>query len=124
MHDEGNLRAVPGGPSRSRKRRRKRGVLLLQPGPGSRLRRLRQSARAAESEWRAGEAHAAVDRPLAAAPGPAAGGGVVAKDERKGGSSSRQNHLTRPMLHLPAATHILPPFPAPPSLPDPPPRSP
>ena len=75
MHDEGNLRPVPAGAARSRDRRRARGVLLLQPGPGSRPRRLRQLARPARSERRAGKAHAAVDRPLAAAAGIAPDGG-------------------------------------------------
>ena len=67
MHDEGNLRAVPAGASRSRDRRRARGILLLQSGSGPRSRRFRQSARPPRPERRAGEAHAAVDRPLAAA---------------------------------------------------------
>ena len=47
VHDEGNLRAVPAGASRSGDRRGERGVLLLQPGSGPRPRRLRQPARAA-----------------------------------------------------------------------------
>src|SRR5262249_53170353 len=71
---------------RPRKRRRKRGVLLLQPGPGPRSRGLRQSARATQPERRAGKADAAVDRPLAAPSGPAADrGGVVSLAPRKRG---------------------------------------
>ena len=45
VHDEGSLRAVPAAPRRSGDRPRGVHLLLLQPGPGARPRRLRQPAR-------------------------------------------------------------------------------
>ncbi len=66
VHDERDLRAMSAGASRSGNGRRERGVLLLQSGSGPRPRGLRQSARPARPERRAGKGHAPVDRPLAA----------------------------------------------------------
>src|SRR5262249_60417592 len=72
------------------KRRRKRGVLLLQPGPGPRSRGLRQSARATQPERRAGKTYAAVDRLLPAPSGPAADrGGVTRQQSEKAESAWR-----------------------------------
>ena len=55
MHDEGDLRPVPAAPQRSGDRQGIGGVLLLQPGPGARPRRLRLPAPATAPERRAGE---------------------------------------------------------------------
>ena len=45
VHDEGDLRAVPAAPRRSGDRQGDGRLLLLQPGPGARPRRLRQNLR-------------------------------------------------------------------------------
>ncbi len=68
MHDEGDLRPVPAAPLRPGERHRDRGVLLLQPGPGSRQGRFSDVAPPPVAKRRAGEADQAVDRPLPAAP--------------------------------------------------------
>ena len=65
MHDEGDLRPVPAAPQGSGDRQGIGGVLLLQPGPGARPRRLRLPAPAAAPERRAGEDRRTVDRPFA-----------------------------------------------------------
>src|SRR5204862_2251235 len=66
MHDEGDLRPVPAAPLRPGDRHRDGGVLLLQPGPGSRPRRFPHIAAAAVAERRTGEADKDMDRPLPA----------------------------------------------------------
>src|SRR5262249_12838546 len=77
-----------------------RGVLLLQPGPGPRPRRLRQPAHPARPERRAGKADAALDRPLAAPTGAAAGGGRVAR------VLSRVSECERSAVELVAAAAV------------------
>src|SRR5207237_2945904 len=66
MHDEGDLRPVPAAALRPVERHRDGSVLLLQPGPGPRPRRLPDPAPPSVAEWRAGEVDQAVDRPLPA----------------------------------------------------------
>ena len=56
VHDEGSLRAVPAEARRSGDRQRDDYLLLLQPGPGARSRRLPEPGRAVAPEHRAGEA--------------------------------------------------------------------
>ena len=66
MHDEGDLRPVPAAPQGSGDGQGVGRVLLLQPGPGARPRRLRLPAPAAQPERRAGKDRRALDRPVAA----------------------------------------------------------
>ncbi len=66
VHDEGDLRAVPAAAARSADRRGDVRVLLLQPGPAARLRRLPRAVRPPAPELAAGEADGAVDRALPA----------------------------------------------------------
>ena len=68
VHDEGDLRAVPAAAARPGDRQGHVRVLLLQPGPAARPRRLRGARPAPGAERRAGEAHGAVDRADAAHP--------------------------------------------------------
>ncbi len=62
VHDEGDLRAMPAAASRSGDGRGQLRVLLLQPGPADRPRRLRRARGAAHAELGAGEADGAMDR--------------------------------------------------------------
>src|SRR5204863_2416680 len=64
MHDEGDLRAVPAAARRPADRQDDLRVFLLQPGPAARPGRFRRARPAPCAEWRAGEAHRVVDRPL------------------------------------------------------------
>src|SRR5206468_518955 len=67
MHAQGDLRAVPAAAPRPAHRKENLRVLLLQPGPGPRQRRLRRLVRAAQAEFLAGETDLAVDPWLHAA---------------------------------------------------------
>ncbi len=66
VHDEGDLRTVPAAAARPRDRQGELRVLLLQPGPAARPRRLPRAGRATGAERRPGEADGAVDRARAA----------------------------------------------------------
>src|SRR5207249_1294106 len=72
VHDEAGLRAVPPAPRRSEDAEGDVRLLLLQPGPAPRPRRLRQSPRETAPEHGAGEA----DEPLADAAADEGAGGV------------------------------------------------
>jgi NADPH-dependent glutamate synthase beta subunit-like oxidoreductase len=60
VHDEGDLRAMPAAAARSRHGQDELCVLVLQPGPAARSRRLPGARHAPQAERRAGEAHRAV----------------------------------------------------------------
>src|SRR5205814_5041497 len=65
MHDERDLRPVPAAPQGSADRQGIGGVLLLQPGPGTRPGRFHLPEPAPAPERRAGKDRRAMDRSLA-----------------------------------------------------------
>ena len=109
MHDEGDLRAVPAAARRSGDGEDELRLLVLQPGPAARQRRLRGAGCAVEAELGPGEAHRGVDRSLsgrARRPRSAADLGAGGMGPKVSGTFELGFlHLSLPVPPAPPVTH-------------------